>query len=68
MFFRNPLLLLPIDPISRGLRQINRKVDQLPAALITDRPDFKGIETHVMMSLNQILHITDRPDFKGIET
>ena len=34
---------------------------------ITNRPDFKGIETLIIMIIKVNL-ITNRPDFKGIET
>ena len=35
---------------------------------ITNRPDFKGIETVIPASTQALAIITNRPDFKGIET
>ncbi len=59
--------VLQTDPILRGLKQmplehLGLKVD------ITNRPDFKGIETQQVHPYQMSQGITNRPDFKGIET
>ena len=59
-------MLLQTDPILRGLRQ--EKPFETPRYNITNRPDFKGIETKDKGPLLHQSSITNRPDFKGIET
>ncbi len=59
--------VLQTDPILRGLK-LETLFLLVLHLVITNRPDFKGIETLANLDTEPANDITNRPDFKGIET
>ena len=64
---------MTIDPTLRGLRRCyHHYIIAFNSCYHDNRPDFKGIETHVILLPMYLAIMTqyhdNRPDFKGIET